>query len=220
MADSAESAVVAASSPERPQKPSKVMKELMRLQKKLREVVKIEEQLAAGREVDCLQRPKVARKGELLAQVAEAERHVEAEQRAAEEREQQAQQEEQRRAAAAQEHQQRRQRDTAASGPQEYPHGQHQMLPVHAAVLPAQLHQAHPRPPTVQENRGTSGAAARRRGRRVAKSHKMQATGTEFLPVSNGARQRSRALCWRCRLQQTAAASCNRRSTWAAGRSL
>merc|ERR1719433_1227460 len=62
--------------------PSEAQKEHMRLQKKLRQIAKIEERIAAGDEVDRLQLDKVARKEELLAQTAEAERRRGEEQQA------------------------------------------------------------------------------------------------------------------------------------------
>mmetsp|Transcript_21517 Transcript_21517/g.67130 ORF Transcript_21517/g.67130 Transcript_21517/m.67130 type:complete len:577 (+) Transcript_21517:82-1812(+) len=51
-------------------------KELMRLRKKLREILSIEERLEAGMRIDPLQRPKIAMKQEVLAQIEQAERIV------------------------------------------------------------------------------------------------------------------------------------------------
>mmetsp|Transcript_82125 Transcript_82125/g.249092 ORF Transcript_82125/g.249092 Transcript_82125/m.249092 type:complete len:570 (+) Transcript_82125:58-1767(+) len=60
-------------------------KELMRLRKKLREILSIEERLEAGMRIDPLQRPKIAMKQEVLAQITQAERIVADDARAREE---------------------------------------------------------------------------------------------------------------------------------------
>mmetsp|Transcript_82123 Transcript_82123/g.249077 ORF Transcript_82123/g.249077 Transcript_82123/m.249077 type:complete len:574 (+) Transcript_82123:58-1779(+) len=51
-------------------------KELMRLRKKLREILEIEKRIEAGMRIDKLQRPKIAKKQEVLAQIEQAERIV------------------------------------------------------------------------------------------------------------------------------------------------
>merc|ERR1719433_131676 len=117
--------------------PSEAQKEHMRLQKKLCQIAKIEERIAAGDEVDRLQLDKVARKEELLARVGEAERRRGEEQKAAEERETRAWQEEQRCATAVPAWQEKRQKATAAPQPCADQVLHQQVFPAHAAMLPA-----------------------------------------------------------------------------------
>jgi len=59
-----------------PKPPTQAMKDVLRLRKKLREIAKLEERLAEGAKLDPLQLPKLEKKGEVAAQLAQAERAV------------------------------------------------------------------------------------------------------------------------------------------------